>query len=51
MQKSTDEQLNDTVAGKIDTTVPRTVKANLSTELSPKAFKKNKKQAFSKNFS
>ena len=44
MQKSTDEQLDDKVAGKIDKTVPRTVMAILSTELTSGAFKKNKKQ-------
>ena len=36
--------MDDRVAGKIDKTVPRTVMAILSTELSPGAFKKNKKQ-------
>ena len=44
MQKSTDEQLDERVTGKIDKTVPRTVMAILSSELTSSAFKKNKKQ-------
>ena len=38
MQKSTDAQLDERVAGKIDKTVPGTVMAILSTELTPGAF-------------
>ena len=51
MQKSTDEQLDEKVTGKIDTTVPRTVMAILSSELTSSAFKKNKKQKSSKHSS
>ena len=51
MQKSTDAQLDERVAGKIDKTVPGTVMAILSTELTPSAFKKNKKQKYVKRSS
>ena len=50
MQKSIDEQLDEKVTGKIDTTVPRTVMAILSSELTSSAFKKNKKQKVFKAF-
>ena len=51
MQKSTDAQLDERVAGKIDKTVPGTVMAILSTELTSSAFKKNKKQKYAKRSS
>ena len=51
MQQSTDAQLDDRVAGKNDKTVPGTVMAILSTELTSSAFKKNKKQKYAKHSS
>ena len=50
MQQSTNAQMDDKVAGKINQTVPRTVRSILSEDLNTKAFKKNKKQK-SKNTS
>ena len=44
MQKSTDEQLDETVVGKIETTVPRTVRSIFSKGLHPKAFRKSKRR-------
>ena len=43
--------MDDRVAGKIDKTVPGTVMAILSTELTSSAFKKNKKQKYAKRSS
>ena len=43
MQKSADKQIDDKISGKIDQNVHRTVRTILSTDLTPKAFKANKK--------
>ena len=51
MQKSTHKQINDKISGKIDQNVQRTVSTILSTDLTPKAFKANKKIKKSKNTS
>ena len=48
MQKSTEAQLEETVSGKIDATVPNTVSAILSTDLTPNAFKKSKDESLKK---
>ena len=44
MQQSINKQLDDKVSGKIDQTVPRTVRSILSADLNPMTFKKNKRQ-------
>ena len=50
MQESTDKQLDDKISGKIDKNVSKTVRTILSTDLSPKAFKANKKSKTTKTF-
>ena len=51
MQESTDKQLDDKISGKIDQNVSKTVRTILSTDLTPNAFKANKKTKKSKNIS
>ena len=51
MQQSTDKQLDDKISGKIDQNVSKTVRTILSTDLTPNAFKANKKTKKTKNIS
>ena len=51
MQQSTDKQLDDKISGKIDQNVSKTVRTILSTDLTPNAFKANKKSKKTKNIS
>ena len=51
IQQSTDKQLDNNINGKIDQNVSKTVRTILSTDLTPNAFKANKKSKRTKNIS
>ena len=49
MQQSTDKQLDDKISGKFDHNVSKTVRTIISTDLTPKTFKANKKTRYNNN--